>query len=103
MHVHVTNAGSAREFLWTAKSLRLPMSCDNDAFVSKQTEDPRLLKFGMNTKKSHEVEGMSRLVADMASRLKVNQVFGHTYVHKYIYVTISSRGRMNAELHCTHS
>ena len=68
--------GSLGKFLQKASDLRLPLLVSNSAHTctSQQADSHSLLKFGMNAKKSHEVDSFSRHVHHLTTLGNITQV-----------------------------
>ena len=63
--------GDLRDFLYRASELKLPVDADP---VDGKAGSSRLVKFGMTSKKSHEVVRMTECVTRIASHAGIKQV-----------------------------
>ena len=66
--------GSLGEFLQKASGLRLPLLVPKSVHTAQQADGHSLLKFGMNAKKSHEVDSFSRHVHHLTTLGNITQV-----------------------------
>ena len=72
--VYMYISGSLREFLHKASTLRLPFLVSKPVHSIRQATSHSILTFGMNAKKSHEVDAFSQHVNHFASQESIKQV-----------------------------